>query len=258
MANLIYQKMALVMSEIGFIDKAQENRSQGFKFRGIDQFLNALYPILVKHKVFIAPKLISSRSELKEVTRGSGKPGIDKHMAVEMEYAFYAEDGSSVVIGPIPGEGIDSGDKATAKALSGALKYALIQSFSVPTEDMADGDNDSPEIQPTMRKEPVKPMVQPPVPPVPASRFDAHKKGLTRKDLDYVIQWLPQKGRKLSSFTDQMLDSFVKGLYKEAAKDPTVLRPPEEREFVKSAKLYLAAPAVRADETISKEDLLPF
>ena len=63
-----------------------------------------------------------------------------------MEYDFYAEDGSKVTVGPIPAEGLDSGDKATNKALSAALKYALIQTFSIPTEDMAEADLDSPEI----------------------------------------------------------------------------------------------------------------
>jgi hypothetical protein len=63
-----------------------------------------------------------------------------------MEYDFFAEDGSKVTVGPIPAEGLDSGDKATNKALSAALKYALIQTFSVPTEDMAEADLDSPEI----------------------------------------------------------------------------------------------------------------
>src|SRR5690606_11320769 len=52
---------------------------------------------------------------------------------------------SKVTIGPIPAEGLDSGDKATNKALSAALKYALIQTFSIPTEDMAEGDAESPE-----------------------------------------------------------------------------------------------------------------
>ena len=59
-----------------------------------------------------------------------------------MKYHFYAEDGSSVIVGPVPAEGIDSSDKATNKALSAALKYMLIQTFSIPTEDMTDSDSE--------------------------------------------------------------------------------------------------------------------
>ena len=146
MSNLIYKKMSEVMNEIGFIAKAQTNSAQGFKFRGIDQFVNALYPALVKHGVFMTPRTTSYTQELRDVTRSNGKAGTDKHVSILVEYDFWAEDGSKVTCGPIPAEGLDSGDKATNKALSAALKYALIQTFSVPTVDMAEADLDSPEI----------------------------------------------------------------------------------------------------------------
>lgn len=146
MSGLIYKKMSEVMRDIGSVGKDQKNQAQGFKFRGIDQFVNSLYPALTKHGVFMAPRCVSEQHELKEVTRGSGKAGIDKHVTILMEYDFFAEDGSKVTVGPIPAEGLDSGDKATNKALSAALKYALIQTFSIPTEDMAEADLDSPEI----------------------------------------------------------------------------------------------------------------
>lgn len=146
MANLIYKKMSEVMRDIGSVGKDQKNQAQGFKFRGIDQFVNSLYPALTKHGVFMAPRCVSEQHELKEVTRGSGKAGVDKHVTILMEYDFFAEDGSKVTVGPIPAEGLDSGDKATNKALSAALKYALIQTFSIPTEDMAEADLESPEI----------------------------------------------------------------------------------------------------------------
>lgn len=146
MNNLIYKKMSDVMKDVGAIGKDQKNTQQGFKFRGIDQFVNALYPALTKHGVFMSPRATSFTHELKDVVRGSGKAGVDKHVSIMMEYDFYAEDGSKVTVGPVPAEGLDSGDKATNKALSAALKYALIQTFSIPTEDMAEADLDSPEI----------------------------------------------------------------------------------------------------------------
>ncbi len=143
---MIYAKMSAVMKEIGAIGKDQKNTVQNFKFRGIDQFVNSLHPALTKHGVFMAPRGTSYTHELREVTRSNGKAGVDKLVSIMMEYTFYAEDGSSVTVGPIPAEGLDSGDKATNKALSAALKYALIQTFSVPTEDLVDGDSESPEI----------------------------------------------------------------------------------------------------------------
>jgi hypothetical protein len=146
MPPMIYRKMSDVMREIGAVGKDQKNTAQGFKFRGIDQFVNALYPALTRHGVFMAPRALRHDQEIKEVVRSNGKSGVDKHVAIMMEYTFYAEDGSHVTVGPIPAEGLDSGDKATNKALSAALKYALIQTFSIPTEDMAEADLESPEM----------------------------------------------------------------------------------------------------------------
>lgn len=145
-AGLIYKKMSEVMKAIGSVKKDQKNAAQGFKFRGIDQFVNALHPALIAHGVFMTPRTTSYTSEIREVTRSNGKTGVDKHVAILVEYDFFAEDGSKVTVGPIAAEGLDSGDKATNKALSAALKYALIQTFSVPTEDMAEADLESPEM----------------------------------------------------------------------------------------------------------------
>ena len=146
MSNSIYKKMSEVMKDIGAIGKDQKNTIQGFKFRGIDQFVNALHPALNKHGVFMTPRATQFSQDVKDVTRSNGKAGVDKHVSIMMEYDFWAEDGSKVTVGPIPAEGVDSGDKATNKALSAALKYALIQTFSIPTEDMAEADLDSPEL----------------------------------------------------------------------------------------------------------------
>lgn len=146
MSTAIYKKMSEVMKDIGAVSKDQKNSVQNYKFRGVDQFINALYPALVKHGVFMTPRVTSLTQEIKEVERSSGKKGIDKHVQLLVEYDFYADDGSKVTVGPVAGEGLDSGDKATNKALSAALKYALIQTFSIPTEDMTDGDKETPVI----------------------------------------------------------------------------------------------------------------
>ena len=137
---LIYSKMLAVKKDIGSVGKDQKNSGQGWKFRGIDQFVNALHPILNKHGVGILPNVIQ-HAEPKFITNEkTGK--VSKQSHVVMQYKFFAEDGSSVDV-TMPSEGVDPGDKGTNKALSAALKYALIQTFCVPTEDMAEADRDN-------------------------------------------------------------------------------------------------------------------
>ena len=43
--------------------------------------------------------------------------------------------------------GMDSGDKATNKAMAIAFKYACFQVFCIPTEEMIDPDAESPEVK---------------------------------------------------------------------------------------------------------------
>lgn len=177
----IYKRMSSVMKDIGSVSKDQKNTAQGFKFRGIDQFVNALYPALTKHGVFMTPRVVSNVYEIKEVERSSGKKGIDKHVSLMVEYDFFAEDGSKVTVGPIAAEGVDSGDKATNKALSAALKYALIQTFSIPTEDMVDGDSESPQIAKLVLAQSTA--VATPAKPVETKTEEVKKVGFSRKVL---------------------------------------------------------------------------
>lgn len=144
--KLIFKKMASVLADIGSVGKDSNNTAQGYKFRGIDAMINALHGALKKHGVFITTDVLDKKSEVREVVRGNGKPGYDKVVELTMKYTFHAEDGSSVS-SVIAAEGLDSGDKATNKALSAALKYALIQTFQVPTEDMEEADLTSPTIE---------------------------------------------------------------------------------------------------------------
>jgi hypothetical protein len=63
---------------------------------------------------------------------------------LRVKYTFYAEDGSNVSAVVI-GEGMDTADKASNKALAVGMKYALFQVFCIPTEEMVDPDGETPE-----------------------------------------------------------------------------------------------------------------
>ena len=53
----------------------------------------------------------------------------------------------SFVTTTVYGTAMDSGDKADNKCMSIALKYALLQTFLIPTEDMIDPDSETHELQ---------------------------------------------------------------------------------------------------------------
>lgn len=143
----IYQAIIGVMSDIGVIGKEKKNAQQGFKYRGVDDVMNALQPVMVQHGLFVVPEIIDQKREERQ-TKNKGNL---IYSVCTVRYTFYAKDGSSVQCVVI-GEGMDSGDKATNKAMSIAFKYACFQVFCIPTEEMKDPDAEVHTVAP--REEP--------------------------------------------------------------------------------------------------------
>lgn len=131
----IYETINAVMADIGAIGKEQRNQQQGFMYRGIDDVMNALSPAFIKHRLFIVPEVLEQRREERQTTRG----GNLIYSICRVKYTFYASDGSNISA-VVVGEGMDSGDKASNKALAVAFKYACFQVFCIPTEEMRDPD----------------------------------------------------------------------------------------------------------------------
>jgi hypothetical protein len=135
METKIYKNIIAIMADIEAIAKNKKNQQQGYSFRGIDDMYNALHPLFSKHGVFISSEIVSSSREERQTAKG----GMLLFSIVNVKFTFFAEDSSSVS-STLQGEAMDSGDKATNKAISAALKYALMQMFLIPTEDLDDAD----------------------------------------------------------------------------------------------------------------------
>jgi len=133
----VYNLIAKVSADLcqQGIAKDRRNTQQGYGFRGIDDVYNALAPIISKHGLVILPRVIS-----REVSERMGKSGSSLfYVVVEVEFDFVSShDGTKHTVKTF-GEAMDSGDKATNKAMSAAYKYAAFQTFCIPTE----GDNDA-------------------------------------------------------------------------------------------------------------------
>ena len=133
----VYEAIAQTMARLSKdgIGKDRRNEQQGYSFRGIDDVYNALAPILSDLGLCILPQ-VKSREV---VERASSNGRTLFYVSVDVDFTFVsAKDGSSHVVS-MYGEAMDSGDKATNKAMSAAYKYACLQTFCIPTE----GDNDA-------------------------------------------------------------------------------------------------------------------
>jgi hypothetical protein len=138
-SDLIYKKMAAITAELSGVPKAGWNPTQKFAFRSVDDTVAAVHAALVKHEVVCLPEVLSVERSAYTTSKGS-----EMHVAsVLVGYTFAASDGSMVTT-TMAGESADSGDKATSKALSMAFKYALFQTFTIPTGD-PDPDSETAE-----------------------------------------------------------------------------------------------------------------
>jgi UDP-N-acetylmuramyl pentapeptide synthase len=127
-------KVQAVLAATG-ISKDRRNQQQGYSFRGIDDVYNALSPVLAECGLCVLPRMLSRTCEERTNSKGTAL----FYVTVEAEFDLVSsEDGSKHTVRTF-GEAMDSGDKATNKAMSAAYKYAAMQTFAIPTE----GDNDA-------------------------------------------------------------------------------------------------------------------
>jgi hypothetical protein len=127
----VFAAIKNVMADIAKegVGKNQTNTSQNFKYRGVDDVMDALSPLLAKHDLLILPS-VESHTLTERATR-SGSTVL--HALLKLTYEFVCPiDGSTKVVGPIYGEAMDTGDKATNKAMATAYKYACVQTFCIP------------------------------------------------------------------------------------------------------------------------------
>ena len=117
------------------ISKERKNQAQGYSFRGIDDMYNVLAPLLASNEIVLLP----SYTERQVVERENAKGTALFYVTLRGDFTLRSSKDGSEVKGTTYGEAMDSGDKATNKAMSAALKYFFMQTFTIPTE----GDNDT-------------------------------------------------------------------------------------------------------------------
>jgi len=145
---MIVQKILKVMTNIGPIIKDKTNAEKGFDYASIANIIIKAREAMIEEKIIMIPLKVNQI-----VQRGND-------ILLDMTYRFYdsepGKDGKCDYMDVnVPGEGYDKEGWAVYKALSGAYKYAMTQTFAIPTIDDAekskfiaedDDTNDNPEV----------------------------------------------------------------------------------------------------------------
>jgi len=195
MSQQIYELLSKAAKDVGVVGKGKRNQQQGYNFRSVDDVVDACHAAFTKHGIFLTSEVLSGNREERKTAKG----GVLVYSILRIKFTFYAPDGSSVS-STAEGEGMDSGDKASNKAMSAALKYALGQTLLIPFS-VTDSENDSPELAPREAK-PRK--AAKPAPP-PALDEDTVLDGALWKQLPFA-------GKAVKDLTVEEYDGLLRNL----------------------------------------------
>jgi len=129
------QKLAEVRRRIGYIQKRGHNERHNYSYVTAADIAGSVGDILAELGVVVIPRLEDISYE-----SGTGRGEGTRMARVVMAYTFADVDSGEEVVAKVAGQGLDPGDKAPYKAMTGALKYALLQSFLLATGDDPEDD----------------------------------------------------------------------------------------------------------------------
>ncbi len=133
------EKLAAITKEIGSIPKIKhEDSTVKYAFRGIDDVMNALNPLLSKYGIVNRIKILSHSGSVREFTDQYNKKKEIRSALVEMALVF--GDGETEWSTEEIAYSEDYSDKAYTQAVSMAYKYAILRVFCIPTKDLEDPD----------------------------------------------------------------------------------------------------------------------
>ena len=125
------QKLGEVRRRIGYIQKRGYNERHNYNYVAAADIAGTVGDILAELGVVVIPRLESITYE----PHAPGRLDSVRVARVIMAYTFTDVNSAEEITARVAGEGLDVGDKASYKAMTGALKYALLQSFLLATGD---------------------------------------------------------------------------------------------------------------------------
>lgn len=150
-APQVFEAVHRLMQRVEAIGKEgtyNGGQSGRYKFRKVDDVMDAVGHAMRDVGLVMQTQVVSDPTySTAQVPNRDGKLVEWTTCRVTMAYTFIdIRDGSRHTI-EMPGEGRDSSDKATSKALAMAMKYALTQGLCIPLESDQDPDAERPTIE---------------------------------------------------------------------------------------------------------------
>jgi len=135
-------RMLAVMGDVGYVQKrGQTDSGPRYSFIRHDDVVAAVRPVMVRHGVAFHSSVLADSLSCEPVgqTRG-GATRFKTTLLLELVFISADDPGDTYTV-TFPGEGIDTEDKGSGKALSYALKNGLLKTFMIESGDEADNEH---------------------------------------------------------------------------------------------------------------------
>ena len=138
----VHEAVASILADLGPIakDGVAPGNMGGYKFRRVEDITAALKPLFAKYGVLCLPNVM----QRVESQRATAKGGVMFCVDLEICFRFVGPQGDELAAN-VWGQGTDSGDKATQKAVTSAFKTMLSVVFCISDSESDAEAHDVPE-----------------------------------------------------------------------------------------------------------------
>ena len=141
-AKTVYEKILAVMGSVNYLNKdgfVETGKGKGYKALTDEKVLGAVRPALVSAGLVILPVKMEQQRTDEQVKAYDGSTKTNRITDVSVTYRIInVEDPKDYVEVVSAGTGVDTQDKGIGKAMTYAKKYAILNSFLIPSGEDTD------------------------------------------------------------------------------------------------------------------------
>lgn len=229
----LIKKLASVMGLIERVPKRGRNQTHAYDYATEADIVGEVRKAMASQALLMVPTVVGVKWDAKTTKSGAEM----KICTLRVRFTLFDGESGESLSFEVFGQGEDTGDKSTYKAMTGATKYALLKLFLIPTGDDPenDGTNGKPQPPPppagtqALKQRVVKappPQASGDEPPphtdddAPDGTADEPGIEIPRTHQDMEIRFGSGKGKKLSEIDDASVRFYMKAA-REAVNDPT-------------------------------------
>lgn len=138
----VYEKILNIMNEVGYLNKdgfVETGKGKGYKALTDEKVLTAIRPVMVKHRLIMLPVGMDHRRADEKVKDYQGNEKTNRITDVNMTFRIINVDDPKDYVDVVSsGTGVDTQDKGIGKAMTYAKKYAITNSFLIPSGEDTD------------------------------------------------------------------------------------------------------------------------